>query len=116
MKLSAKYAAQATFAAFALAGSAGQPSHQQPHAQPIRHRDPAARALITAATQNQQDYINGCCRIRRRPRVWATRPAWTRAGSKLRGAEDGWTGCCDVVLCMATSRHQPRLSADHSER
>lgn len=95
VKFSAKFAAKATFAAFALAGSlAGIAPAAQ--AERVPTPEPDSSSLQHGCYQMQQDYINGVADYK------AAAAAGDQAGMdaaalQLRGAEDGWKVACQTV-------------------
>jgi hypothetical protein len=107
MKLSAKFTAKAAFAAFAIAGSlaAVAPAAQ---ALPVPPPGPGSTSLGYQCFYTQQDYINGVAEFKA---AYAAndQAAMDAAGTKLRGAESGWTaaGCGAVYGDIGTNRVAP---------
>jgi hypothetical protein len=95
MKLSAKFAAKATFAAFAIAGSlaAVAPAAQ---ALPVPPPGPGSTSLDFACYTMQQDYISGVAEYKAAYNA-GDQAGMDAAGAKLRGAEDGWKAACRGV-------------------
>jgi len=110
MKLSAKFAAKATFAAFALAGSLAAIAPAA-HAQPVPPPGPGSTSLDYGCYQNQQDYINGVAEYKAASAA-GNQAGMDAAGSKLRGAEDGWkaSGCRAVYGDIGTNRVAPPVT------
>jgi len=110
MKLSAKFAAKTTFAAFALAGSmaAFAPAAQ---AQPVPPPGPGSSSLNYGCFNLQQDYINGVAEYKAASAA-GDQAGMDAAGSKLRGAEDGWTAarCGSEYGDIGTNRVAPPIT------
>jgi hypothetical protein len=110
MKISAKFAAKATFAAFAIAGSLAAVAPAA-HAQPVPPPGPGSTSLDHGCYQNQQDYINGVAEYKTASAA-GNQAGMDAAGSKLRGAEDGWkaAGCRAVYGDIGTNRVTPPVT------
>ncbi len=111
MKLSAKFAAKATFAAFAIAGSlaAVAPAAQ---ALPVPPPGPGSTSLDFACYTMQQDYINGVAEFKAAYAA-GDQAGMDAAGSKLRGAEDGWKAACQGVYGdIGTNRVAPPVTVN----
>ncbi|WP_123026437.1 hypothetical protein [Mycolicibacterium stellerae] len=109
MKLSAKFAAKTTFAAFALAGSfaAFAPAAQ---ALPVPPPGPASTSLDFACYTLQQDYISGVAEYKAAHNA-GDQAGMDAAGAKLRGAEDGWRAACRGVYGdIGTNRVAPPVT------
>jgi len=110
MKLSAKFAAKAAFAAFAIAGSlaAVTPAAQ---AQPVPPPGPLSTSLDHGCYHSQQDYINGVAEYKAASAA-GNQAGMDAAGSKLRGAEDFWAaaGCGAVYGDIGTNRVAPPIT------
>jgi hypothetical protein len=110
MKLSAKFAAKATFAAFAIAGSlaAVAPAAQ---ALPVPPPGPYSSSLDYGCYYTQQDYINGVAEYRA-AHAAGDQAGMDAAGAKLRGAEDGWKAakCGAVYGDIGTNRVAPPVT------
>jgi hypothetical protein len=109
MKLSTKFTAKATFAAFAIAGSlaAVAPAAQ---ALPVPPPGPGSTSLDFACYNMQQDYINGVAEYKAASKT-GNQAGMNAAGSKLRGAEDGWNAVCRGVYGdIGTNRLPPPVT------
>ncbi len=109
MKLSAKFSAKAILAALAIAGSfaAVAPVAQ---AQPVPPPGPGSTSLDYGCYNMQQDYINGVAEYKA-ANAAGDQAAMDAAGSKLRGAEDGWKAACQGVYGdIGTNRVAPPVT------
>jgi hypothetical protein len=109
MKLSARFAAKTTFAAFAIAGSLAAVSPAA-HAQPVPPPGPYSPSLHFACFNMQQDYINGVAEYKAASQA-GDQAGMDAAGAKLRGAEDGWKAACQGAFGdIGTNRVPPPVT------